>query len=116
MKLLVTSFLWCAVFGAVACEAQTAAGPVTTAPVLIKEVKPLYAGSALAERQQGQVLLALRVERDGTVGKVRVTKHLSRELDAAAIAAARQWRFKPGTKNGRPVAVETAAEMTFALR
>jgi TonB family protein len=113
---LLTPFLLFAVFGVVACEAQTAAGPVTTAPILIKDVKPLYTGTALAERQQGQVLLALRVERDGSVGKVRVTKHLSRELDAAAIAAARHWRFKTGTKNRKPVAVETAAEMTFALR
>jgi TonB family protein len=86
------------------------------APVLVNDVKPSYTAAAMAQRQQGRVLLAVTVNADGTVGKVRVTQHLSRELDAAAVKAARQWRFKPGTRNGKAVRVETAAEMTFTLR
>jgi protein TonB len=91
-------------------------GDVTTAPVLVKDVKPSYPPRALAAKQHGRVLLTLTVKPDGTVGKVRVTEHLSEELDAAAVRAAKQWRFKPGTRNGKPVRVETNAEMTFAFR
>jgi TonB family protein len=79
-------------------------------------VKPTYTAAALAQKQQGRVKLAVTVRPDGTVGKVRVTQHLSPELDAAAVRAAKQWRFKPATKNGKAVRVETDAEMTFTLR
>jgi len=36
-------------------------------------------------------------------------------LDAQAVIAARQWIFKPGTKDGQPVAVRVMIEMTFTL-
>lgn len=92
------------------------ASDATVAPVLVKEVKPAYTRRALHEKQHGLVGLELTVLPDGTVGKVRVTKHLSRDLDAEAVKAAKQWRFKPGTKKGKAVPVETHAEMTFTLR
>jgi protein TonB len=84
--------------------------------VVLREVQPSYTAAAMAAKQQGQVSLAITVRPDGTVGKVRVTQHLSKELDAAAVKAVKQWRFKPGTKNGKVVPVETNVEMTFALR
>jgi outer membrane biosynthesis protein TonB len=28
----------------------------------------------------------------------------------------KKWRFKPGTKDGKPVAVEVTVEMSFKLR
>ncbi len=90
--------------------------PVTVAPVLVRDVKPVYPRAAMAGRQQGRVVLALAVKTDGTVGKVRVVERLSPALDAAAVKAARQWRFNPGTRNGKAVPVETTAEMTFSLR
>lgn len=89
----------------------------TTMPILIKETKPAYTKSAMERRIQGAVWLAVVVQADGTVGEdVRVTKSLDPDLDQQAIKAARQWRFKPGTKDGQPVAVEVNLEMTFALR
>ncbi len=90
--------------------------PVTVAPVLVRDVKPVYPRSAMADRQQGRVVLALEVKTDGKVGDVRVVEPLSPALDAAAVKAARQWRFNPGTRNGKAVPVETTAEMTFSLR
>jgi outer membrane biosynthesis protein TonB len=30
--------------------------------------------------------------------------------------AVKQWWFKPGQENGRPVAVQVTAELVFALR
>jgi TonB family protein len=89
---------------------------VVTAPVVIKGGGPLYPPKAMVERQQGLVKLLVTVRPDGTVGNVRVTQHLSRELDAAAVKAAKQWRFKPGIKNGKAVPVKTAVDMTFTLR
>ena len=87
------------------------------APVLIKEVKPHYTDSAKARGVQGSVEMAVIVQTDGTVGdEVRVTKSLDPDLDQEAIVALRQWRFKPGTKDDKPVDVEVNIEMTFTLK
>ena len=55
---------------------------------------------------------------DGTVENVQVRKSLDRTygLDEEAIKAARQWRFEPGTRNGAPVAVLVAIELTFTVK
>ena len=37
-------------------------------------------------------------------------------LGEVAIKAAKQWRFKPGTRFGEPVAVLVTIELTFTLR
>ena len=116
MRGLLTGLLATATLGLQVLAAQQSPPDVTTAPVLVREVKPAYTREAMRKREQGRVGLALTVRPDGTVGKVRVTRHLSSQLDAEAVKAARQWRFKPGTKNGKAVAVETDAEMTFTLR
>jgi periplasmic protein TonB len=47
---------------------------------------------------------------------VSVAQSLHPVLDEQAIAAARQWRFVPGTKDGKPVPVQVSLEMTFSLR
>ena len=55
---------------------------------------------------------------DGSVGSVSVTRSLDATfgLDREAVSAAKQWRFKPGTKDGKPVAVRVAIELTFTLK
>ena len=116
MKAMLTAMFLVATLGVQVLANRQPATDVTTAPILINDVKPSYMAEAMRNKQQGRVGLVLTVKPDGSVGKVRVTQRLSRELDAAAVKAARQWRFKPGTKNGKPVPVDTEAEMTFTLR
>ena len=116
MKATLTAMFVAGTLGVQVLAAAPQTKEVTTTPVLIKDVKAAYTPEAMRKKQQGRVGLALTVKPDGTVGKVRVTQHLSPELDAEAVKAVKQWRFKPGTKNGKPVPVETDAEMTFALR
>jgi TonB family protein len=89
-----------------------------TMPTVIKEVKPDYTDEAKAARIQGTVWVKAVVQADGDVGDVRVTRSLDTEfgLDKAAVAAAKQWKFKPGTKDGKPVAVEVTIELTFTLK
>jgi TonB family protein len=89
----------------------------TTRPVLIKEVKPDYTDAAKARKVQGTVEMAVLVQADGTPGAdVRIIRTLDPDLDQQAIKAVREWRFKPGTKDGQPVPVEVNIEMTFTLR
>jgi TonB family protein len=89
----------------------------TTMPVLTKEVKPDYTDAAKARKVQGTVEMTVLVQADGTpASDVRIVKSLDPDLDQQAIKAVRQWRFKPGTKDGQPVPVEVNIEMTFTLR
>ena len=37
-------------------------------------------------------------------------------LDDQAVKAIRQWQFEPGTKDGKPVAVQMEVEFTFKLK
>ena len=93
-------------------------GPGVTTPVPIQQVKPQYTANAMRAKVQGSVWLDCIVLPDGSVGTVRVTRSLDRQfgLDEEALAAAKQWRFKPGMAGGRPVAVAISIELTFTLR
>ena len=89
---------------------------VYKAPVLIKEVKPNYTEGAMRRKVQGTVELSAVVTKDGDVGGVSVIQSLDPELDEEAIKAAKQWRFRPGTKDGKPVNVQVSIVLTFTLK
>ena len=86
------------------------------APVLVKNVTPQYTKDARARHVQGTVELLAVVKTDGSVAGVRVTKSLDEQLDRQAIAALKQWTFKPGTKDGTPVDVEVNVQMSFRIK
>ncbi len=86
------------------------------APVLTSEVKPKYTPGAMQRRVQGSVEVDAIVKADGTVGDVTVTKSLDPELDEQAVNATKQWRFRPGTKDGKAVDVQVQIELTFTLK
>jgi periplasmic protein TonB len=86
-------------------------------PVLIKDVQPNYTGGAMRRKVEGVVEMQAVVLADGTVADdVKITRSLDDELDQEAIKAVKQWQFKPGTKDGTPVAVQVNIEMSFTLK
>ncbi len=87
-------------------------------PVVIREIKPQYTADAMRAKVQGTVLLECVVLPDGTVGPVEVVRSLDSSfgLDQEAVKAAKQWRFRPGTRFGEPVPVLVTIELTFTLR
>jgi TonB family protein len=105
----------------VVLRAQTAAaqavkrGPGVTLPVVVSDVKPSYTPDAMRDGVQGAVRLECVVGVDGTVGDVRVVESLDPGLDAQSVDALKQWRFKPGSKDGVVVPVLVEVEMTFTL-
>jgi TonB family protein len=52
----------------------------------------------------------------GQVGETEILRPLHPELDAAAVAAFREWSFNPATRDGQPVPVVVTVEMTFRLK
>jgi TonB family protein len=93
-------------------------GNGVTTPVVVREVKPAYTSDAMRAKVQGSVLLECIVRSDGSVGDVKVARSLDPVfgLDLEAMKAARQWRFRPGMRQGEPVAVLVVIELTFTLR
>lgn len=87
-------------------------------PRVLREVRPQYTADAMRAKVQGTVLLDCIVLPDGSVGEVTVTRSLDSVfgLDQEAIKAAKQWRFVPGTRFGKPVPVLVTIELTFTLR
>jgi len=53
---------------------------------------------------EGKLKLKIVVGADGSVMAVDVLASVSPELDAAAVAAVKQWRFRPAMACGKPVA------------
>jgi protein TonB len=115
---------WCAVLLAVAVVyAQDPAtiykpGNGVSLPEATRQVKAEYTEEAKANRIEGNVVLDVVVLADGGIGEVNVEKSLDSiyGLDRNAVAAMKKWKFKPGTKDGKPVAVRVNVAMTFSLR
>ena len=73
-------------------------------PILVERVPPVYPSAARTLRAEGRVTLALTVLADGTVGGVSV-RDCSRKglgFEAAAIAAAKRWRYEPARGQAPP--------------
>ena len=54
------------------------------------------------------------INEEGHVAQARVTRSVP-FLDEAALAAVREWRFKPTLVNGQPVPVRTTLMVNFSL-
>ena len=93
-------------------------GDGVTAPVLIKEVKPNYTNAAVLARLSGSAVVEAVVLADGSVGDVKIVGSLDKVygLDLEALKAARQWKFKPGTFEGKAVDVIVRIILDFNLR
>ncbi len=77
---------------------------------------PLYSEEARARRIEGLVIVGARVEADGRVTGVRLVRGLGFGLDQNAVVAVRQWRFRPGTREGVPAAMDAEIDVLFSLR
>ena len=86
-----------------------------TRPRLIHKVEPSYTDEAKEAKLQGTVTLQIEIWEDGRPHNIRVRRSLGLGLDEKAIEAVRQWRFAPGTKDGKPVRVPAQIEVSFRL-
>ena len=90
-------------------------GGGVSAPVVIHSVDPDFTSEARAANLQGGVSIQLIVDSQGNPQNVRVIRHLGMGLDEKAVEAVRQYRFKPATYQGHPVAVQMVIDVDFHL-
>jgi len=90
-------------------------GDGVSPPKVIFQRDPEFSPRARQAKFQGTMTLMLVVNREGVPTNIHLTTPLGCGLDAKAVQAVGGWRFKPAEKDGQPVAVEIAVEVTFHL-
>jgi TonB family protein len=83
-------------------------------PEVIERVPPTYPEWARKKGVEGTVMVQVLVGKDGLVKDARVVASIP-ELDDYAKGADRQWRFRPATSKGQPIAVWVAVPVKFSL-
>jgi protein TonB len=84
--------------------------------VVIKKHPVEWTAAAQRSRRQGVIILQATVNADGLVDAVKVLRadDTGFGIPEAAVAAAKQYRFKPGMKDG--VRIKTFATITQPYR
>jgi TonB family protein len=74
-------------------------------PVVVSQVLPPVPAPLLdlVKRMRGTETLEVVIDERGRVDKVTVTQSVNSAYDRLILAAAREWKYKPATKDGRPV-------------
>jgi len=80
--------------------------------LLIKRVQPTYPPAAIAVHAQGSVQIEATINKEGYVTNPKVI-HGNSILAQAAVAAVRQWRYKPYYLDGQPVEIQTQITVNF---
>jgi protein TonB len=90
------------------------AGREVTPPLKLHDVRPDYPELARRARVEGRVELACTIAPDGRVVEARAVSGPAL-LREAALAAVRQWRYRPTLVGGAPVAVLLNVTVYFRL-
>lgn len=88
---------------------------VTTKARVLRKPEPSYTDAARKSQTTGTVVLRCIFGANGRVFGFRVVEGLPDGLTARAISAARQIKFIPATKDGRPVSMWMQLEYNFNL-
>lgn len=75
-----------------------------------------YPKEAQANKEQGRVIVRFVIDKDGKVTDAKVVRSISPSLNKEALRLIETMpRWKPGEKNGQPVAVPFTLPITFRL-
>ncbi len=85
-------------------------------PQRIVAVAPVYPFQFKRDGINGWVKLIIIIDERGKVVNAVVESSSHREFEKPGIEAVLQWRFEPGTRNGKPVKVRRLQPITFRLR
>ena len=83
--------------------------------LLVKKVVPIYPADARAAYIQGTVVLRAGISEDGDIEDLELVDGPI-ELAGSAVAAVRQWKYKPYLLLGQPVTVDTQIQVNYPLR
>jgi TonB family protein len=65
------------------------------------------------EHVEGEVILYAVIRSDGSVDSIQLVRGIDERLDANAMSALSQWKFRPAERNGAPVELEAIVHIPF---
>jgi len=83
------------------------------APGPLRKIDPKYPPTLINEHVEGEVVLYAVIRRDGSVDSIQLVRGIDDQLDANAMQALSQWKFRPATKQGLPVELEAIVHIPF---
>jgi TonB family protein len=84
-------------------------------PVARVQVPPAFPYEMSKAGIGGRVVVSFVINQEGTPVDVRVLQATHREFEMPAVQAVLKWRFVPGMKGGKPVAVRVSQTLDFEL-
>jgi periplasmic protein TonB len=84
-------------------------------PSVLVQVDPEFSEEARKAKFSGNVEVALIVDENGNPSHVHVVRPIGMGLDEKAVEAVQQYKFKPGTKDGKPVKVNLYIDVDFKI-
>jgi TonB family protein len=90
-------------------------GGNVSSPMLIYKVDPEFSAEARQAKIGGIVFVGMIVSAEGVPVNVHVMRGVGHGLDEQAVAAVKQYGFKPAMENGNPVPVELNVEVNFKI-
>jgi TonB family protein len=87
--------------------------PGVVAGLRIAGIPPIYPERAKQNHVSGHVVISARIGRDGRIHSMKLISIPDADLAIAALAAVRQWTYKPYLLNGEPVEVQTTITVNF---
>ena len=82
-------------------------------PEPLRKVDPKYPPTLMDEHVEGEVVLYAVIRKDGSVDSIQLVHGIDVQLDANAMHALSQWKFRPATKQGEPVDLEAIVHIPF---
>jgi protein TonB len=64
---------------------------------------------------EGDVILYAVIRSDGSVDSIQLVHGVDSRLDANAMDAFKQWKFRPAEKNGKPIDLEAIVHIPFRV-
>ena len=83
--------------------------------MILEQAQPAYPPLARMARIQGKVTLHAIIDKEGRVAELQVISGHPLLVEAA-LAAVRNWRYRPTLLSGRPVEVETSITVNSPRR
>ncbi len=90
--------------------------PDLAGPVLLKKVDPKYPPELRTSHVDGEVVLYAIIRKDGSVDSIQLVHSVDPNLDAYAMEALAQWKFRPAENHGEPVDLEAVVHIPFRSR
>src|SRR5438876_2268533 len=84
-----------------------------SAPGPLRKIDPKYPPTLINEHVEGEVVLYAVIRRDGSVDSIQLVRGIDEQLDANAMNALSQWKFRPATKQGVPIELEAIVHIPF---